>query len=59
MKYKISMDNKGKVIVDKKLGNSLTQKKAEFFNYLNEVLDNKLVKPSIIIEYVNQYQRGE
>jgi len=34
-------------------------KKAEFFNYLNEVLDNKLVKPSIIIEYVNQYQRGE
>jgi hypothetical protein len=55
MKYK----NKGKVIVDKKLGNSLTEKKAEFFNYLNEVLDNKLVKPSIIIEYVKQYQRGE
>ena len=34
-------------------------KKAKFFRRLNKVLDNKLVKPSIIIEYVNQYQRGE
>ena len=41
------------------LGNSLTEKKAEFFQHLNKVLDNKLVKPSIIVEYVNQYQRGE
>ena len=41
------------------LGNSLTEKKAEFFQHLNKVLDNKLVKPSIIMEYVNQYQRGE
>ena len=34
-------------------------KKAKFFRRLNKVLDNKLVKPSIIMEYVNQYQRGE
>jgi len=33
--------------------------KAKFFRRLNKVLDNKLVKPSIIIEYVNQYQRGD
>ena len=59
MKYKVSMDNKGKVTVDKELGKSLTEKKAEFFQHLNKVLDNKLVKPSIIMEYVNQYQRGE
>ena len=59
MKYKVSMDNKGKVTVDKELGKSLTEKKAEFFQHLNNVMDNKLVKPSIIMEYVNQYQRGE
>ena len=59
MKYKVSMDNKGKVTVDKELGKSLTEKKAEFFQHLNKVLDKKLVKPSIIIEYVNQYQRGD
>ena len=41
------------------LGKSLTEKKAKFFRRLNKVLDSKLVKPSIIIEYVNQYQRGE
>ena len=34
-------------------------KKAKFFRRLNNVMANKLVKPSIIIEYVNQYQRGE
>ena len=33
--------------------------KAKFFRRLNKVLDKKLVKPSIIIEYVNQYQRGD
>ena len=128
MKYKVSMDNKGKVTVDKELGKSLTEapmprsleiaekcmgegkadllrtmantpdfevdekilrtlnvsekrflqehqrlhamtkymheqkqeiQKAKFFRRLNKVLDNKLVKPSIIMEYVNQYQRGE
>ena len=95
MKYKVSMDNKGKVTVDKELGNSLTEapmprsleiaekcmgegkadllhemakymhgqkqetQKAKFFRRLNKVLDKKLVKPSIIIEYVNQYQRGD
>jgi hypothetical protein len=118
MKYKVSMDNKGKVTVDKELGKSLTEapmprnienvdeelrketidaninpeitnalinyqlkwnmtnldmaindelkrrnreneKKAKFFRRLNKVLDNKLVKPSIIIEYINQYQKGE
>jgi cobalamin-dependent methionine synthase I len=36
-----------------------SRKKAKFFRRLNKVLDNKLVKPSIIIEYVNQYQRGD
>ena len=112
MKYKVSMDNKGKVTVDKELGKSLTEKcmgegKAElldslvkkaseeikyvfevgdkveglpkprnlemakkrefpdwrkkemFFQHLNNVMATKLVKPSIIIEYVNQYQRGD
>jgi uncharacterized protein YaaW (UPF0174 family) len=97
VKYKVSMDNKGKVTVDKELGKSLTEapmprslemeiaekcmgegkadllhemakymheqkqetQKAKFFRRLNKVLDNKLVKPSIIIEYVNQYQRGD
>tara|TARA_Y100001938_G_C7805803_1_gene289373 strand:+ start:43 stop:438 length:396 start_codon:yes stop_codon:yes gene_type:complete len=130
MKYKVSMDKKGKVSVDKELGKSLTdapmprnleiaekcvsegksklltdvmeyletrkvgmnvsekrfvqehqrlhafgeallineqllktdkenEKKAKFFRRLNKVLDKKLVKPSIIIEYVNQYQRGD
>ena len=128
MKYKVSMDNKGKVTVDKELGKSLTEapmprsleiaeecmgegkadllrtmantpafevdekilrtlnvsekrfvqehqrlhamtkymheqkqeiQKAKFFRRLNKVLDKKLVKPSIIIEYVNQYQRGD
>ena len=34
-------------------------KKAKFFRRLNNVMANKLVKPSIIMEYVNQYQRGE
>jgi len=52
MKYK----NKGKVIVDKKLGNSLTEKKAEFFKHLNNVLADKLLKPAIILEYINQYK---
>tara|TARA_A100001201_G_C3942617_1_gene157019 strand:+ start:33 stop:413 length:381 start_codon:yes stop_codon:yes gene_type:complete len=33
--------------------------KAKFFRRLNKVLDKELVKPSIIIEYVNQYQRGD
>ena len=55
MKYKVSMDNKGKVTVDKELGKSLTEKKAEFFKHLNNVMANKLIKPSIIMEYVNQY----
>ena len=122
MKYKVSMDKKGKVSVDKELGKSLTDapmprsleiaekcmgegkvdilpdfgvsgevlktlsvsekrflqehqrlhaivkymheqkqeiQKAKFFRRLNKVLDKKLVKPSIIIEYVNQYQRGD
>jgi hypothetical protein len=29
--------------------------KAEFFQHLNNVMANKLLKPSIIMEYVNQY----
>jgi len=34
---------------------SLTEKKVEFFQHLNNVMANKLIKPSIIMEYVNQY----
>jgi hypothetical protein len=30
-------------------------KKTEFFQHLNNVMANKLIKPSIIMEYVNQY----
>jgi len=30
-------------------------KKAKFFQHLNNVMANKLIKPSIIMEYVNQY----
>tara|TARA_R100001163_G_C4862157_1_gene67916 strand:+ start:248 stop:442 length:195 start_codon:yes stop_codon:yes gene_type:complete len=37
------------------LGKSLTEEKAEFFRHLNNVMANKLIKPSIIMEYVNQY----
>jgi len=37
------------------LGKSLTEKKVEFFQHLNNVMANKLIKPSIIMEYVNQY----
>jgi hypothetical protein len=55
MKYKVSMDKKGKVSVDKELGTSLTEEKAKFFRHLNNVMANKLIKPSIIMEYVNQY----
>ena len=35
------------------------RKKEMFFQHLNNVMATKLVKPSIIIEYVNQYQRGD
>ena len=57
MKYKVSMDNKGKITQGREFPN--WKKKAEFFQHLNNVMDNKLVKPSIIMEYVNQYQRGD
>ena len=35
-----------------------SRKKAKFFRRLKKVLDNKLIEPSIIIEYINQNQRG-
>ena len=57
MKYKVSMDNKGKVTQVREFPN--WKKKAEFVQHLNNVMDNKLVTPSIIMEYVNQYQKGE
>lgn len=57
MKYKVSMDNKGKVTQVREFPN--WKKKEMFFQHLNNVMATKLVKPSIIIEYVNQYQRGD
>ena len=35
------------------------RKKEMFFQHLNSVMDNKLIEPSIIIEYINQNQRGD
>ena len=57
---KWNMTNLDMAINDElKRTNRENEKKAKFFRRLNKVLDNKLVKPSIIIEYVNQYQRGD
>ena len=33
-----------------------SEKKAEFFKPLNNVLADKLLKPAIILEYINQYK---
>mgnify|MGYP003117741255 FL=1 len=33
-----------------------SEKKAEFFKHLNNVLADKLLKPEIILEYINQYK---
>ena len=33
----------------------VSEEKAKFFRHLNNVMANKLIKPSIIMEYVNQY----
>ena len=57
---KWNMTNLDMAINDElKRTNRENEKKAKFFRRLNKVLDNKLVKPSIIIEYINQYQKGE
>ena len=33
-----------------------SEKKAAFFKHLNNVLADKLLKPAIILEYINQYK---
>ena len=51
----MQLSEKGVSIAIKHVRDRENAEKAEFFQHLNNVMANKLLKPSIIMEYVNQY----